>query len=70
MPLLTVPGTESSESNADKDAQDQLWDDKKVPEGRNELHFLTVLSEWQLMPLLSSQEDLSKANACDVPGIK
>ncbi|XP_042369502.1 CREB-regulated transcription coactivator 1b isoform X3 [Plectropomus leopardus] len=27
--LLTVPGTESSESNADKDAQKQLWDDKK-----------------------------------------
>ncbi|XP_030289220.1 CREB-regulated transcription coactivator 1b isoform X1 [Sparus aurata] len=28
--LLTVPGTENSESNADnKDAQDQLWDDKK-----------------------------------------
>ncbi|XP_042369494.1 CREB-regulated transcription coactivator 1b isoform X2 [Plectropomus leopardus] len=24
-----VPGTESSESNADKDAQKQLWDDKK-----------------------------------------
>lgn len=28
-PLLTVPGTESSESNADKDVQEQLWDDKK-----------------------------------------
>ncbi|XP_038571487.1 CREB-regulated transcription coactivator 1b isoform X3 [Micropterus salmoides] len=27
--LLTVPGTENSESNADKDAQKQLWDDKK-----------------------------------------
>ncbi|KAM9357901.1 CREB-regulated transcription coactivator 1b [Symphorus nematophorus] len=27
--LLTVPGTENSESNADKDAQEQLWDDKK-----------------------------------------
>ncbi|XP_051232483.1 CREB-regulated transcription coactivator 1b isoform X2 [Dicentrarchus labrax] len=24
-----VPGTENSESNADKDAQEQLWDDKK-----------------------------------------
>uniref|UniRef100_A0A672JQC4 CREB regulated transcription coactivator 1 n=1 Tax=Salarias fasciatus TaxID=181472 RepID=A0A672JQC4_SALFA len=32
--LLTVPGTESSESNADKDAQKQLWDDKKVPMGQ------------------------------------
>lgn len=27
--LLTVPGTENSEANADKDAQKQLWDDKK-----------------------------------------
>ncbi|XP_041791084.1 CREB-regulated transcription coactivator 1b isoform X1 [Chelmon rostratus] len=27
--LLTVPGTENSDSNADKDAQEQLWDDKK-----------------------------------------
>ncbi|XP_059197307.1 CREB-regulated transcription coactivator 1b isoform X3 [Centropristis striata] len=27
--LLTVPGTENSESNADEDAQKQLWDDKK-----------------------------------------
>ncbi|KAM8745508.1 CREB-regulated transcription coactivator 1b isoform 1-T1 [Acanthopagrus schlegelii] len=28
--LLTVPGTQNSESNADnKDAQDQMWDDKK-----------------------------------------
>ncbi|XP_026179451.1 CREB-regulated transcription coactivator 1b isoform X3 [Mastacembelus armatus] len=27
--LLTVPGTENSESNADKDSQKQLWDDKK-----------------------------------------
>lgn len=26
-----MPGTESSESNADKDVQEQLWDDKKVP---------------------------------------
>uniref|UniRef100_A0A3Q2CKU4 CREB regulated transcription coactivator 1b n=1 Tax=Cyprinodon variegatus TaxID=28743 RepID=A0A3Q2CKU4_CYPVA len=28
--LLTVPGTENSESDADKDAQEQLWDEKKV----------------------------------------
>uniref|UniRef100_A0A673APL9 CREB regulated transcription coactivator 1 n=1 Tax=Sphaeramia orbicularis TaxID=375764 RepID=A0A673APL9_9TELE len=28
--LLTVPGTENSESNAEKDAQKQLWEDKKV----------------------------------------
>uniref|UniRef100_A0A8C2XIG3 CREB regulated transcription coactivator 1 n=1 Tax=Cyclopterus lumpus TaxID=8103 RepID=A0A8C2XIG3_CYCLU len=28
--LLTVPGTETSESNADEDLQEQLWDDKKV----------------------------------------
>ncbi|XP_061634929.1 CREB-regulated transcription coactivator 1b isoform X4 [Phyllopteryx taeniolatus] len=27
--LLTVPGTESLETNADNDAQEQLWDDKK-----------------------------------------
>ncbi|XP_068591009.1 CREB-regulated transcription coactivator 1b isoform X3 [Cebidichthys violaceus] len=27
--LLTVPGTETSESNADEDLQEQLWDDKK-----------------------------------------
>ncbi|XP_061594518.1 CREB-regulated transcription coactivator 1b isoform X2 [Cololabis saira] len=27
--LLTVPGTENSESNADMDAQKQLWDDEK-----------------------------------------
>uniref|UniRef100_A0A8C6TNI8 CREB regulated transcription coactivator 1 n=1 Tax=Neogobius melanostomus TaxID=47308 RepID=A0A8C6TNI8_9GOBI len=27
--LLTVPGTENSESNADKDVQKQLWDDEK-----------------------------------------
>ncbi|XP_072245382.1 CREB-regulated transcription coactivator 1b [Leuresthes tenuis] len=27
--LLTVPGTENSESNADEEAQKQLWDDKK-----------------------------------------
>ncbi|XP_035990137.1 CREB-regulated transcription coactivator 1 isoform X2 [Fundulus heteroclitus] len=27
--LLTVPGTENSESDADKDAQKQLWDEKK-----------------------------------------
>uniref|UniRef100_A0A3B3XUS1 CREB regulated transcription coactivator 1 n=1 Tax=Poecilia mexicana TaxID=48701 RepID=A0A3B3XUS1_9TELE len=31
--LLTVPGTENSESDADKDVQKQLWDDKKVPVG-------------------------------------
>uniref|UniRef100_A0A3B4ARE0 Uncharacterized protein n=1 Tax=Periophthalmus magnuspinnatus TaxID=409849 RepID=A0A3B4ARE0_9GOBI len=28
--LLTVPGTENSESNADKDGQKQMWDEKKV----------------------------------------
>ncbi|KAM4548122.1 CREB-regulated transcription coactivator 1b isoform 1-T1 [Odontesthes bonariensis] len=27
--LLTVPGTENSESNADEEAQKQLWDDEK-----------------------------------------
>uniref|UniRef100_H3DR64 CREB regulated transcription coactivator 1 n=1 Tax=Tetraodon nigroviridis TaxID=99883 RepID=H3DR64_TETNG len=27
--LLTVPGTEKSEPNADKDSQEQLWDEKK-----------------------------------------
>ncbi|XP_026201649.1 CREB-regulated transcription coactivator 1b isoform X3 [Anabas testudineus] len=27
--LLTVPGTENSESNGDKDVQNRLWDDKK-----------------------------------------
>ncbi|XP_006792150.1 CREB-regulated transcription coactivator 1b [Neolamprologus brichardi] len=27
--LLTVPGTENSETSADKDVQEQLWDDKK-----------------------------------------
>lgn len=27
--LLTVPGTENSDSNTDKDVQKQLWDDKK-----------------------------------------
>ncbi|XP_055077373.1 CREB-regulated transcription coactivator 1b isoform X2 [Periophthalmus magnuspinnatus] len=27
--LLTVPGTENSESNADKDGQKQMWDEKK-----------------------------------------
>ncbi|KAM7409617.1 hypothetical protein PAMA_001212 [Pampus argenteus] len=27
--LLTVPGTENSDSNADKDTQKQLWDDEK-----------------------------------------
>ncbi|XP_063350986.1 CREB-regulated transcription coactivator 1b isoform X2 [Pelmatolapia mariae] len=27
--LLTVPGTENSETSADKDVQKQLWDDKK-----------------------------------------
>lgn len=63
-----MPGTESSESNADKDVQEQLWDDKKVPvERRNELH---LLSESQLTALPPSQEDLSNANTCDVPGIK
>ncbi|XP_040896739.1 CREB-regulated transcription coactivator 1b isoform X1 [Toxotes jaculatrix] len=41
--LLTVPGTENSESNADKDAQKQLWNDK--------------------------EDDASKPNTCDVPGI-
>jgi len=30
--LLTVPGTENSESN--EDAQEQLWDDKKVLTGK------------------------------------
>lgn len=29
-----MPGTENSESNADKDAQKQLWDDKKVQMGQ------------------------------------
>ncbi|XP_040896740.1 CREB-regulated transcription coactivator 1b isoform X2 [Toxotes jaculatrix] len=38
-----VPGTENSESNADKDAQKQLWNDK--------------------------EDDASKPNTCDVPGI-
>uniref|UniRef100_A0A8C7ZPK1 CREB regulated transcription coactivator 1b n=1 Tax=Oryzias sinensis TaxID=183150 RepID=A0A8C7ZPK1_9TELE len=28
--LLTVPGTDNSESDADRDAQEQLWDDTKV----------------------------------------
>lgn len=32
--LLTVPGTENSESDADKDAQEQLWDEKKVSVGQ------------------------------------
>lgn len=29
-----MPGTESSESNADEDAQTQLWDDEKVLMGK------------------------------------
>uniref|UniRef100_A0A3Q2DVR4 CREB regulated transcription coactivator 1b n=1 Tax=Cyprinodon variegatus TaxID=28743 RepID=A0A3Q2DVR4_CYPVA len=33
--LLTVPGTENSESDADKDAQEQLWDEKKVSVGQS-----------------------------------
>ncbi|XP_056133415.1 CREB-regulated transcription coactivator 1b [Lampris incognitus] len=41
--LLTVPGTEESESNTDKDSQKQMWDDK--------------------------EDDSSKPNVCDVPGI-
>nr|XP_020511776.1 CREB-regulated transcription coactivator 1 isoform X6 [Labrus bergylta] len=41
--LLTVPGTEDSESNTDEDGQKQLWDDK--------------------------EDDSSKPNTCDVPGI-
>uniref|UniRef100_A0A3Q4B0K8 Uncharacterized protein n=1 Tax=Mola mola TaxID=94237 RepID=A0A3Q4B0K8_MOLML len=31
--LLTLPGTENSESNADTNSEEQLWDDKKVPIG-------------------------------------
>lgn len=36
--LLTVPGTENSESDADRDAQEQLWDDKKVFMGAERGH--------------------------------
>uniref|UniRef100_A0A3P8R2W2 CREB regulated transcription coactivator 1 n=1 Tax=Astatotilapia calliptera TaxID=8154 RepID=A0A3P8R2W2_ASTCA len=32
--LLTVPGTENSETSADNDVQKQLWDDEKVPMGQ------------------------------------
>nr|XP_029137472.1 CREB-regulated transcription coactivator 1 isoform X1 [Labrus bergylta] len=49
--LLTVPGTEDSESNTDEDGQKQLWDDK------------------ELMIMFSHQDDSSKPNTCDVPGI-
>lgn len=41
-----MPGTENSESNADnKDAQDQLWDDKKVllGKGKGDTYILIVV---------------------------
>lgn len=72
-----MPGTESSESTTDKDVQEQLWDDKKVPVERIKgyAYHLVIMdkkttSELQLMALFSTQEDSSKASTCDVPGIK
>lgn len=68
MLLLSVPGTENSESDTDTDAQKQLWDDKKV-QMRDYKVYSSVCELW-LMFTLSSQDDASKPNACDVPGIK
>lgn len=40
-----MPGTENSESNADKDAQEQLWDDKKVlmGKGKGDTHIFVMI---------------------------
>lgn len=38
-----MPGTENSESNADKDAQKQLWDDKKVLLGKGRGYACTLV---------------------------
>ncbi len=38
-----MPGTDNSESNADKDGQEQLWDDKKVLMGKDKGCACTVV---------------------------
>uniref|UniRef100_A0A3Q4G7M6 CREB regulated transcription coactivator 1b n=1 Tax=Neolamprologus brichardi TaxID=32507 RepID=A0A3Q4G7M6_NEOBR len=43
--LLTVPGTENSETSADKDVQEQLWDDKKVPMGQGRAAECTLVTQ-------------------------
>lgn len=67
-----MPGTENSESNADKDAQKQLWNDKKVlmGEGRATRCTRVMIQDLQLIITFSPQDDASKPNTCDVPGIK
>lgn len=66
-----MPGTENSETSADKDVQKQLWDDKKVPTGQGRAAECTpVTQDLCLMIAFSSQDDSSKPNTCDVPGIK
>lgn len=39
-----MPGTENSESNADKDAQEQLWDDTKVLTGKGKGYTHTLVT--------------------------
>uniref|UniRef100_A0A3B4GU52 CREB regulated transcription coactivator 1 n=1 Tax=Pundamilia nyererei TaxID=303518 RepID=A0A3B4GU52_9CICH len=65
-----VPGTENSETSADNDVQKQLWDDEKVPMGQGRAAECTpVTQDLCLMIAFSSQDDSSKPNTCDVPGI-
>lgn len=42
-----MPGTESSESTTDKDVQEQLWEDKKVPVERIKgyAHHLVIMDK-------------------------
>lgn len=66
-----MPGTENSESSADEDAQKQLWDDTKVPMGQGRAADCTLMTQdMRLTIAFSSQDDSSKPNTCDVPGIK
>ncbi|MBN3315597.1 CRTC1 protein, partial [Atractosteus spatula] len=53
--LLTVPGTDEQESEADKNLQNQIWDNKKVRRFRGVLFFF--------------QNASARPKSCEVPGI-
>lgn len=68
-----MPGTENSESNADKDVQKQLWNDKKVLMGEGRVYKVYTCYDTRFVAhesVFSPQDDASKPNTCDVPGIK
>lgn len=62
---------ENSESNVDKDVQKQLWNDKKVLMGNGGSTTCTfAVQKLHLIFTICLQDDTTKPNTCDVPGIK